>query len=250
MSTVDRRIAVRRRQVAEDHARGRLYLVMWGIVGAIAIGALVWAIQSPLLDVDRVEVTGVHRSSVTATLEALEISPGLPLVAVRSGSIAEALESDPWVADAAVRVVWPNRVEVSVAERVPIVVIALNGSDWLVATDGIVLAPAAGERLARIEVMTADSVDVGAVVPSDVAIAVAFAAALDAEVAASANLTVGEGGLEAVVAGYPIRLGTGEDMAEKARVVSALVATGPPAGSTIDVLAPSRPSIVAPTSAD
>ena len=250
MSTVDRRIAVRRRQVAEDHARGRLYLVMWGIVAAVVVGGLVWAAQSPLLDVDRVEVTGVSHSSVVDTLAALEIEPGMPLVAVRSGAIAEALESDPWVADAAARVVWPNRVEVQVAERSPVAVLRHDGGSWLVSTDGVVLAPAADELFGTVEIVVAADVFVGAAVSGDVAGAVDFVSALDGDLAASTLVTVAEDGLAANVAGYPVRLGQGEDLAEKARVVSALVATDPPPGATIDVLAPSRPSIVAPTTGE
>ncbi|MBT8212646.1 MAG: FtsQ-type POTRA domain-containing protein [Acidimicrobiia bacterium] len=246
MNTIDRRIALRRHEVAEDHARSRLWLVLWGIVGAVLIGALVWAAQSPLLDVDQVEVSGVARSSTLETLAALDVEPGLPMVAVRSGSIAEAVASDPWVADATVRVVWPNRVEVRVSERVPVAVATVGGATWLMSTDGVVLAPAAGEALSSILVEVPVDLEVGAAVEDGLAAAIVLAAALDPSLASTTAITVAPDGLSAVVGGYEVRLGPPVDLAEKARVVSALVAADPPEGSVIDVLAPSRPSVVAP----
>lgn len=246
MSTIDRRIAVRRRQVAEDHARSRLRTVLLGIGLAVAIGAVVWAAQSPLLDVDRIEVTGVTRSGASATLEALEIEPGMPMIAVRAGTITDALESDPWVADATVLVVWPNRIEIQVSERIPASVVSSAAGSWLVSTDGVVLAARTEPGRPVIALPGGGALTIGAVLDGDLAGAAEFAAALPARFSADATVAVDGDGVTAVVAGHVVRLGPTVDMAEKARVVAAIVDTGPVPGSVIDVLAPSRPVIVAP----
>jgi hypothetical protein len=56
-------------------------------------------------------------------------------------------------------------------------------------------------------------------------------------------------GLIAVVAGYTVRLGRPVDMEEKARALGPVVDEGPPEGSEITLVAPARPSVLAPDAA-
>ena len=56
-----------------------------------------WLITSPMLSVQTISVFGATNAQVSAVLESEDVVDGRPLIVIRSGSVAEALESDPWV---------------------------------------------------------------------------------------------------------------------------------------------------------
>ncbi len=108
MNTMDHRIAERRQQVTEDRARGRLKWLIWGVLVVIAVGATVWAVNSPLLSIRSVTVTGAERTDPAAIANSLEAGPGVPTMSVNAGAVEAALLEDPWIAEADVTVSWPG----------------------------------------------------------------------------------------------------------------------------------------------
>ena len=90
-----RRIRVRRD--AGKRRLRRLTLVL--AVLALVVGAAV-ATRSPLLDVDRVEVTGAEQTSAGAVLEAAGSRARRALVSVDVAAAARRVEALPWVDDA------------------------------------------------------------------------------------------------------------------------------------------------------
>jgi hypothetical protein len=131
----------RRIRVRRDAGKRRLRrLTLMLAVVALVVGAAV-AARSPLLDVDRVEVTGAEQTSVGAVLEAAAVEPGEPLVLVDVDAAARRVEELPWVDDANVARRWPSTVEVQVSEREPAALAQVTGAHIaLVDAEGRVLA--------------------------------------------------------------------------------------------------------------
>jgi cell division protein FtsQ len=137
---IDPRIRRRRAEVRREEGRRRLRVV----AGAVALSVLtvaVWlALHSPLLDIDRVVVTGAERSGAAAVAEAGGLGRGQPMVDLDEALAARGVETLPWVAEARVRRQWPGTVTVTVTERVPAAVASHDGGGWaLVDGEGRVL---------------------------------------------------------------------------------------------------------------
>lgn len=144
-ATVDPRIRARR--IAVRRQAGRRRLGRLAIVAAlVAVVAAAWGLtRSPLLDVDRVRVSGAARTADEAVAEALGSGPGSPMVGVDAGGAEARLEALPWVADATVDRRWPGTLTVDITERTPVALIQTEPDDWaLVDGDGRVLGPADG----------------------------------------------------------------------------------------------------------
>jgi cell division protein FtsQ len=108
----ERRVAVKRN---EGRRRLRFLIGCATVLGLAAIGAA--ATRSPLLDVDRVRVTGAHHVAVDTVLSTAGIGRGDLMVNTDPGAIARRIERLSWVASASVRRVWPGTLQVRVVER-------------------------------------------------------------------------------------------------------------------------------------
>src|SRR5689334_13132218 len=94
----DPRIAKRRQDVARARGRRRLraLVIVACVVGVVvAIGGL---LQSPLLDVDRVEVSGARETTVAAVLHTTGLDErGHAMITVDRFALAHKVERLPWV---------------------------------------------------------------------------------------------------------------------------------------------------------
>jgi cell division protein FtsQ len=247
MSTVvDGRIAARRRNVREAGARRRLRRVL-GLVALAGVAGLVgWLFfQSSLLAVSKIEVAGHTNAAADEIVAQAGLRTGIPTITVDEAGVEAALEADPWVARAQVRVTWPGTVEVTILEHIP--------AGWVVAGDRWVLAAIGGAVLetAAAPPEGAPVIEVGSktVRPGDafqgpvVVGALEFMGSLPAQLAAGAVVTRHDGGLEAVVAGHNIVLGGPDDMAAKARALVALVEAGLAPGAVVNLVSPIRPAV-------
>jgi cell division protein FtsQ len=249
MSTVvDGRIAARRRKVREVGARRRLRRVLGVVALAGIAGFIGWLFfQSTLLAVSEIAVTGHANAPAEAIVAQSGLTAGIPTITVDEAGVEAALEADPWVAKAQVRVTWPGTVEVTVLEHVP--------AGWVAAGDRWVLASAAGAVLmsAAAPPEGAPVIEVGskAVRPGDalegpVVGALEFAGSLPAPLAAGAVVTSGKRGLAAKVAGHRIVLGRPDDMGAKARALVALADAGLAPGAVVNLVSPTRPAVTNP----
>jgi cell division protein FtsQ len=241
---MDERVAQRRKGVSEDRARRRLRWILGTIVVVLVVAASAWLIRSPVLSIDVVEVTGASQSDPSSYVEALEMGIGTPTVDVSAGEIELAIEADPWVADASVRVSWPGSVTVHVTEHVPIAVIRA-GDEWYVTSiDGSVVAP--GDQDGGLPVVEIDLAAVGVGESTDDAMilgAVAFVAELAPELASDAVVSVRDEDLHVTIGGHDVRLGRPDDLALKAIVLAELLESGLIEGASIDLIAPTRPAV-------
>jgi len=138
---LDPRMRARRIRVRRDAGKRRLRrLTLVLAVLALVVGAAV-AARSPLLDVDRVAVTGAEQTSAEAVLRAAAVEPGEPLVSVDVDAAARRVEELPWVDRATVARRWPSTVDVQVSEREPVALAQVTGAHVaLVDVEGRVLA--------------------------------------------------------------------------------------------------------------
>ncbi len=244
---MDHRIADRRRMVSEDGARRRL---RWGIavvaVAALA-GVAIVLFRSPLLSVRRISVSGAVHTDVSAVLEEHGATEGEPTISVRAATLQEAIEAEPWVARARVRVTWPGEIDVVVLEHVP--------SAWIMLPEGWMLASATGVVLERGEPPPgAPRVEVpatggrpGAVIRTgDALAALEFLAGLPAPVATGAVVRSAEGGLTATVAGHAVVLGPPREMTAKAASLTAVLEDGIAEGASVSLVSARRPAISNP----
>src|SRR5690606_5429877 len=136
---MDRRLAERRRRVAEDRARSNLGRLMRLLIALAVGGVIVWFMQSPFMSVGDIHIEGARRVDVEKVLAQHGIHPGRPLLLLDVDGARDALLEDPWVADATVARDWPTTVLVEITERTPAVGIRLADGWWLAAADSVLL---------------------------------------------------------------------------------------------------------------
>lgn len=243
---VDPRLARRRREVQEASARRRLRWTIGILVLALLTGLVIAVFQSSWFAVDSIVIEGADRSAATAILTETGVEEGVAIVSVRAGRVEEALRSDPWIAEAQVRVVWPRSIEVYVVEYIPIARVK-NEDTWLVASpQGAVLAR--GQRLVEPFVdIEAGSLAAGEKIEQpEVLAALEFIAALPVEL--KPGLVVGRQGedLTAEVAGHDVLLGATTDMAQKAVTLAVLLEGGIADGASVNLVSPLRPAVTNP----
>ena len=249
---IDPRLARRRRQVQEASARRRLRWMIVVLLLAITAGLVVAVFQSSWFAIDSIVVEGGVRAPVSALLEEAGIEKGVSVVSVRANRAEEKLVSDPWIAAAEIRVVWPRSVEVTVVEHVPIARVRIDEATtgeagWVVASpQGVVLT--VGEQLVDplIELPTGVTAPGALIADSPTLGALEFVAALPVELKPGLVVREMEGGLEATVQGFAVELGTARDMAQKAVTLAALLDEGVADGAHINLVSPLRPGVTDP----
>jgi cell division protein FtsQ len=114
---VDPRMRARRIAVRRSDARKRLHRVVLFASAMGVLAAAMLVVRSPLLDVDRINVTGADHTGVAAVRAATGIRSHMPMIDVDTGAARANLLALPWVADASVTRHWPATVEVRIRER-------------------------------------------------------------------------------------------------------------------------------------
>jgi POTRA domain, FtsQ-type len=248
MTTVEPRVAQRRKGVSEDRARHRLRRILI-IIAVVAVGALgFWLLRSPFLSISEVIVTGTEMSNPAGIIEDLGVVVGIPTIDVDAGAITEAVEADPWIASADVSVQWPGTVTVDVTEHVAIAP-AAAGSGFVMLSDESTVIEAVSGPIDGVFLVDVDVADVPIGEPVDdplVAGALAFGQALRPDLGRDAVMYVEDGGLAATVGGFVVRLGRPIDIEEKALVLASLIDSGLEPGAEINLIAPSRPAVLNP----
>jgi hypothetical protein len=248
MTTIEPRVAERRRGVSEDRARHRLRRIL-GVSALIAFGALgFWLIRSPLLSVRSISVSGAEFSNPAVIIDEMGVVVGIPTIDVDAGAIERAVSSDPWIESADVSVHWLGSVSVAVTEHVALAP-ARAGDGWvMLSRSSTVLehidGPADGAFIVDIDTSTTPVG--GAVVNPMVAGALAFGSALRSDLAGEAVVFVDDGGLVATVGGHVVRLGRPIDLEDKALVLASLLDTELEEGAEINLIAPTRPAVLNP----
>jgi cell division protein FtsQ len=247
MTTMEPKLAERRKGVSEDRARGRLKWVLIIIVFLLAVVGGVWLIRSPLLSIKTVTVTGATMSNPLNFVNDLGMGQGTPTIDVDGQAIERAILADPWVREARVTVGWPGRIEIAVLEHTLFAsVLAADG--WVrVSVEGSVLAVDEPMPDAPVIEIDAGPVPAGYSISNPLIVgALEFAAALPTEMARRVVITDDGEGLIASVDGHQVVLGRPAEMREKAIVLASLIDNGLEAGAHVNLIAPLRPAVTNP----
>lgn len=245
MTTVEPRLAERRKGVSEDRARGRLKWILAALLLMAAIAGGVWLMTSPILSLRTVTVVGAERSNPMASVLALEMGQGTPTIDVDGAALTRSIVDDPWVKEVAVDIAWPGSLSIVVVEHKPFATVRASDG-WVIASvDGAVLEPAQPPGSGAFTVaVDAGPVAAGYDVTNPLILgALAFIEGLDPAVAVGVVVESDGEGLLAVVGGHAVRLGRPVEMHSKARVLSSLIESGLEPGASVDLIAPMRPAV-------
>lgn len=244
MVDIDPRMTARRREVAEVRARSSFSRIIWTLAFTAMVGSAVLLARSPLLAVQHIEVEGMALSEVESAISGAGLVLGRPMLLIKTTGVESALEADPRVKSVEVRLDWPQTARVVLERRIP-VAWAPVGDGWgLVSIEGVVVAEA-----------TVPTLDLGHLdipIGPDPSAHVLGGLVFLAELAPQPGIAVvvrQEGQeLWADVAGTLVRLGRPIEMEAKALALVALLAEGIPSGSTVNLVAPTRPAVIPPPS--
>jgi cell division protein FtsQ len=215
------------------------------LVGASLAAAATFALHSPWLSVQEIEIVGAVRSVPAPLIAAAGVGKGAILIWVDTGEVARAVAQDPWVADVRVDRVWPDRLVVEVLERQPVAWLEGTTTWMLVASDGTVLESAAEPGGGYLRAILAfPDLDPGAR-PADATWneIVELAATLRGDIGGAMTIELIGSELWTELFGHPVRLGYPIDLADKGRTLRVLLQESLPPGATIDVTSPTRPAV-------
>jgi cell division protein FtsQ len=221
----------------------RVLLLMLGTL--LAFGLAVLAVQSPLLDVDRITVAGTHRLTPAEIRTASGVEHRDAMFFVNTGAVTRRLERLPWVQRAVVRRTFPGTLRISVTEYQPSTYVHSGNQFALIAPNGRVIAlenaPSAGTVEIR-GVRKAPAVGELLSPPDAARVVQQLPSALAQQVRA---VDVGGVGIALDLAsGGAIRLGNTRELAAKAQAALAVLASNGAAPFTyIDVSTPATPTL-------
>ena len=215
------------------------------VIVSILLLSGVIAIAAGAFEVDRVDISGLHRVSYDEAYQAADIRPGDFMGTLDADGAQEALGELPWVRSAQVRRHWPGTVEVEIVERAPVALALAAPDSWvLVDRDGRVLTsvlktPPALPRLSGVAAAPAP----GGYLASD---ADAWLDVIDAAVdrggfVVTALWRDGRGDVRARIQRLPdgavfeAALGDDSAIGAKTAAIAAVVAGLEPSGAVLDV---------------
>jgi cell division protein FtsQ len=250
--TVDPRIRSRRIAVRREAGRKRLRRVTLALAALALVVAALAATRSPLLDVDRVLVSGTTHTPVAAVRREAGVEIGDALVGVDAGAVADRVEALPWVDEATVTRAWPSTVRIRVTEREATALVQVTEDRAALVDDaGRVLSiephaegePAAGGQAPLVLTGIEGPVAEGGRLPSEAREALAVAAAVRERmhgVVASVSTDLDA----ALVDGGAIRFGSTDQLDLKVTAAKTVLADVELAClETLDVRVPGSPAL-------
>jgi cell division protein FtsQ len=242
---IDPRIRERRIEVTREAGRRRLRVLLVVSIVLSTAGLAFLVVTSPVLDVDRVVVTGADHLTKAQVRAATGVHTHDHLLFVDTGAATRRIEQLPWVESARVQRRFPGTLDVAVKEYVPAAYVRVTGGVMLIAANGHVIARAVAPPPHTVEVRgVRRAPNAGELLaPPDAAgIVGALPAALAQRVAA---IDVGGDRLAlALIADGEIRLGDSTDLASKsASALAVLGHLGAARFAYIDVSIPGRPVV-------
>jgi len=245
MTSIDHRIAVRRRSVREAGARRRLLRLLVTIGFVFTVGMIALLLESPAMAIREIEVLGAKRADVAAVLERHEVAVGVPTISVRAADIASEVEADPWVARAKAEISWPGTVAITVLEHEPLAWIRIDREWFRTSSTGALLEQAEPSKRDPLIRLGGIGGEVGDTLTGRrVNGALEFLAMLPKRLRHGTVVrSGGEGTLVARVDGHLVDLGRPNDMREKAATLTALLEAGVDEKAAISLVSPLRPAL-------
>ncbi len=121
-------------------ANQRWRAVFFALMAIAIVAGVAWALlESRLFVVRGVQVTGTHLVTPAQVRSAADIPSGLPLIRVNDAAVADRVEQLRQVQSARVTRDWPDKVLISVTERVPTLAVPLSQGYDLIDKYGVVV---------------------------------------------------------------------------------------------------------------
>ncbi len=238
------RIRARRVEVARNAGRRRRHHlnVLLGVICALVWGLVV--VRSPLLDVDRVQVSGTERTAVDEVRSASGLTVGSPMAELDLGRAADEVAELPWVDEVSVRRMWPGTVRVVVTERRPLGVVRTTGGWAQVDTEGRVLEVVPTRPRGMVGIEAAGPLAAGDVVGTSARRALRAVGRLPFDLRTSLERAAhdDDGLVLALDGGWQVVMGDATDLRAKADAALAVRQAADAAdGCRIDVRVPTAP---------
>ena len=207
------------------------------------LATVAWILwESPLLAVRTVQVDGTRTLTATDVRNAAGLSAGTPLLKVDVAAVEAGVRRLPQVSSALAARGWPDRVVVTVVERVPVAVVDRDGRSFLTDASGALFEALTGDPPRGVVPLAVPHAR-----PHDAATAAGLAAisALPPSVrsrAASVSATTGEDVTLRLTDGTTVVWGSGDQSGAKAAALAGLLEqigrNALQGAGTIDVSAP------------
>jgi len=139
------------RAVTEPRARASAGSIVWLVVCALGIivAARQWLVTTPYFALREVRVEGAAHRSREHYQGVAALETGRNVLALDLGEVRRRLLAEPWVEDAVVVRRLPGRVDVTLREREPLAVLALEEPYLVTATGNVFKAVEAEELVDR-----------------------------------------------------------------------------------------------------
>jgi cell division protein FtsQ len=212
------------RRSQKSHSLFRRLLRFCAAVSLLSAAAAFPA--SAFFDLEAVSVAGNVTVPSDEIRERAGVGPGLNAFRVNAGFIRRRLLEDPRVRSAAVTMMFPSRLRLTIVERTPAAALAVGEAYFHLSADGVALAAAADPE--SLPIVVADRLDpadvvVGKVLPSsDARLGSQIAGSLPAAIRERVEGVHVDGAGEASLAlrgGVTVRLGGSAGIAERLEMV-------------------------------
>jgi cell division protein FtsQ len=141
---IDPRIRERRDEVQREANEKRRRILVLVAGGFVALGSLYLLVQSPMLDVDHVTVSGNEHVTADQVRAAADVDRGSPILLLNTDAIATRVRALPWVEEVDVQRKWSGTLSITVTEEEPVA--------WVSAGNGVALLSNEGRVIANVDV--------------------------------------------------------------------------------------------------
>ncbi len=245
---MDPRFVQRRVMVVRERGKRRLHVLIGLVSVLVAVVIAYWAVHSPFLDIDRVNVSATRNVTSDEIRVAAGVDMGSATLFADLGAIASRVEKLPWVAEAHVTRAMPGTIRIKVRERVarvwarrpsgPVALIDRHGR----IVDDVETAPVGIPELRGLATVP----KVGAVLASaDGTRGLDVLEKLPAHFRSSVfAVEVVKGQIKLAMGfGLEVRLGDLRDIATKAAAAEAVIRALPERARYVDVRVPGAPAV-------
>lgn len=225
---MDARLKARRDGVARARLRRRRRVAASAAALVVFAMAATGIAVSPLAEITEVRVRGVDGERLRQARAAADVHLGENVLAADLSTAESRVEEIPWVHRAAVRRRPPTTVEISVTVRTPVALVKTSESTWLVDREGVVVAKGSQDQLPLVHAPEAVLPAVGSPV-RDAAVrnALKLRAGLPDRLRSQVVRYEAPSPLGLSLqldSGVTVRVGRAEEVKEKARAISLMLA--------------------------
>jgi cell division protein FtsQ len=109
-----------------------------------------------------IRITGLVHQEPESVLAAIGVNPGGSLIGFEAGQAKKLLENLDWVASANVLRIFPNRLDIVVAEREPFAIWQRDGAHYVIDKSGVAMSTLDPKRMASLLLVTGEGAHLAA----------------------------------------------------------------------------------------